>query len=526
MSEATAIPGSVPPRAPGRSAGQFAGGARGRAPLGAAGRMPGRRQPRSLAGRLIGPVATPVTMFVLTLALIVAHQGKLLELTFMPMAVAVSYYLYRRYPAHYLSMVCWLFFLTPEVRRFADYYNGVFNQTSIIMTAPLIASAMAGLSLVLKYQALSQRRALPLVLMLIALVYGYVLGAVQFGIMPATYTLVGWVQPILIGWHVMLNWREYPVFRRVMFSTFVWGTILMGAYGIYQYISPPPWTVFWLIQSGMETSSGTTDAFGMRICSTMNSTGPFSITIMVGLLLSLAAPGRAKIFAGVMGLPALLFTSVRTSWGALVIGLLYPLAMLDAKSRMKLVMAAVCFAGLCTPMLLFNQVTDPIVKRMSTLENLQDDNSFRARSGFYTSFSAIAGASFAGHGLGSTGLGAKLADDPSQIVASVDSGVAEVVWVLGWPGTLLYAGGLFALLWRAFTASLARPNDRFAITGVGISIAILAIMVMIDSMQGSSGIFYMIGVVMPVIGVRWARHMQHMHRAGLMPGAGQARRSQ
>jgi hypothetical protein len=495
MIEVTALPGPRTMRAPGR----------------AAGRPAARARRSSLVGRLIGPVATPVAMFVLTLALIVAHQGRLLELTFMPMGVAVSYYLYRRYPAHYLGTVCWLYFLTPEVRRFADFFNGTFNPTSIIMATPMIASGIAGLSLVLNYKSLGQRRALPLVMMLMALAYGYAIGIVQFGIMPATFTLLSWVQPIFIAWQIMLNWRIYPTYRRVLFKTFVWGTLLMGLYGIYQYVAPPPWVVFWMVQSGMDTSSGSPVPFGLRICSTMNSTGPFSVTIMVGLLISLAAPGKTKIFAGVAGIPALLFTAVRTSWGGLVIGLIYPLAMLDAKSRMKLIMAAVCFMGLCSPMLLFDQVTDPIVKRMATIGDLKNDNSFQARSGFYTGFSTFAEQSFAGHGLGSTGLGAKLASDPSQILMTVDSGVVEIVWVLGWPGSLLYFTALFSLVWRAFVASLARPNDRFAVSQVGVAITIFAIMVMIDTMLSAPGIFFMVGVLMPVIGVRYARHMQHLN---------------
>jgi hypothetical protein len=470
-----------------------------------------RSRSRSPMGLLIGPVATPVLVFVVTLALIVAHQGKLLEVTFMPMAVAVSYWLYRRYPVHYVSMVCWLIFLTPEVRRFADFFNGAFNQTSIIMMTPFFAASLSGLSILNKYRYLGQRRAVPLVLMLIAIVYGYVLGVAQFGIMPATYALINWLQPIFIAWHLIVTWREYPTYRRVMTKTYVYGAILMGAYGIYQYVSPPPWVAFWLVQSGMETSSGKAVPFGMRICSTMNSTGPFALTMMFALLMLISAPGKAKFVAGIVGLPALMFTLVRTSWGGLIIGLVYPLAMLDSKSRFRLIMVAACVVGLCAPAVMIDEVSAPLIKRLQTIQNIQDDNSFQARSGFYTNFSQIAERSFAGHGLGSTGIGAKLASDPSQVLPVVDSGVVDVVWVLGWPGTLLYIGGVLMLLWRAFVTSLMRSGDRFAVSGVGAAISILAIMVMVDTLQGSSGMLFMIGTVMPVIGMRYMRHMQRLN---------------
>ncbi len=471
--------------------------------------LPARaRRKRQTSNWIVGPVATPVAAWVLIGILIIAHQGRLLELVFTPLMVAVSFWLYRRYPAHYLSMVLWLFFLSPEVRRFADYYNGTFNPTSMIMVAPLAAPAICGLSMILHYRLLSQRRVLPLVLMLMATLYGYVIGIIQFGVQPATFTLSGWLLPIFIAWHMMLTWREYPVYQRVLSRTFVYGTFVMGAYGVYQYISPPPWTVFWLLSSGMGTSSGEAVAFGMRICSTMNSTGPFALTIMAGLLMSIASPGRMKIVAGAAGIPALMFTSVRTAWAGIVIGLVYPLAMLDAKSRVRLIMTAVCLAGLCTPVVMLDQVSGPLLRRLSTLENLQDDNSFRSRSGFYTNFGEIASASFAGHGLGSTGLAAKLAPDNSQMIASVDSGIVDMLWVLGWPGSLLYVAGVFMLLWRAFLSSLARPADRFAISGVGVAISIIAIMVIIDTLQGEPGMLFMIGVLMPAIGVRYARSVQ------------------
>ncbi|CAG9250597.1 conserved membrane hypothetical protein [Paraburkholderia unamae] len=480
-----------------------------------------RRRSRSRMSFLIGPLATPVSVFVVTLILIVAHQGKLLEVTFMPMAVAVSYWLYRRYPVHYVSMVCWLIFLTPEVRRFADFYNGVFNQTSIIMMTPFFAASLAGLSILNKYRYLGQRRALPLIMMLIAIVYGYVLGVAQFGIMAATYGLINWLQPIFIAWHLIVTWREYPTYRRVLTKTYVYGAIVMGAYGIYQYVAPPPWIVFWMAQSGMESSSGSAVPFGMRICSTMNSTGPFALTMMVALLMLVSAPGKAKFFAGIVGLPSLMFTLVRTSWGGLVIGLVYPLAMLDSKSRLRLIMVGVCVVGLCAPAVMIDQVAAPLLKRLQTIQDIQNDSSFQARSGFYTNFSEIASRSFAGHGIGSTGIGAKLAADPSQVLSVVDSGVVDVVWVLGWPGTLLYIGGVLMLLWRAFVASLLRSDDRFAVSGVGASIAILAIMVMVDTLQGSSGMLFMIGTVIPVIGLRYVRHMQ---RLNALSGAARAGR--
>jgi hypothetical protein len=468
---------------------------------------------RPLTARLMGPVALPVSMFVLTLVLIVAHQGKLLELSFTLMSTLVAFHLYRRYPAHYLGFVCWLFFLTPEVRRFADFFNGSFNPKSPIMLAPLVAAAISGLSALSHHRMLGQRRAMPLVLMMIAEFYGFVMGVVNVGVAPACYTLVGWILPVFVGVHLIVTWHEYPVYHRVLLKTFVYGTFMLGAYGIYQFVSPPPWTVFWMVGSGMGTSEGTPVPFGLRISSTMNSCGPFAITIMSGLLMSLAARGKMRIAGAAVGVPALMFTSVRTAWGGMVIGLIYPLAMLDGRSRLRLLTGVICIVGLLLPLTMIDAVSDRIVTRLQSIENLSNDNSFQARSNFYENFSSFATASIAGKGLGSVGLGSKLNDDPTQVVGSIDSGIVEVCMVMGWPGTLLYATGVFMLILRAFVASLSQKRDRFAMSGVGVALSIFAMMVMSNTLQGEPGMLFVIGVLMPVIGLRYTRHKRDSNPA-------------
>jgi hypothetical protein len=480
-----------------------------------------RPKPRGRKAWLSGPGFPPAAMFAVTIALIVAHQGKLLELTFTPMAIIVAYVLLRRYPVHYLSYVCWLFFLTPEVRRLADFFKGAFNPTSVIMVAPLAAAGMCGFSMVLNYRKLGERRMMPLILMFIAVMYAYVLGIVEYGVGPATFTLVIWVVPIFTGAHVIFHWKEYHVYRRVLLKTFVYGALVMGLYGVYQYVSPPPWVAFWMLESGMGTSGGQAVPFSMRVCSTMNSTGPFALAIMSCLLMLVPTPGKLKVVAGVAGLAALAFTAVRSGWGGLIVGLIYPLAMLDSRSRMKLIVTVVALAGLFTPVLMVDQLSGPLVMRFESISNLQDDNSFQQRSGIYAGLANMAEDSFAGHGLGSTGMAAKLTTDGQSTMQIVDSGILDLTWVLGWPGTLLYVTGILMMVWRAFVASRALPTDRFAISAVGVAIAILANLIMVDTLQGLSGMFFMLGALMPTLGVRYARESQRTARNKRAAGGGE-----
>ncbi|CAG4888395.1 hypothetical protein [Paraburkholderia gardini] len=451
------------------------------------------------------PLRLPLALFGVTAVLLIAHQGRLVEIFFPLGAFLVALKFYRSSPAHYLGFVCWLFFLSPEVRRLADFMNGSFNPKSPVMVAPLIAVALSGLTLVTDFRALGQRRAAPLVMIMLALFYSFIVGMVQVGPTGAAYTLVNWLFPVLIAFQIVVTWREYPVYHRVLLKTFVFGGAVMGLYGVIQYVSPPPWDAFWLIASGME-SEGAPVPFGMRICSTMNSAGPFAVVMMAVLLMAFAARGRMRVLMVAVGMPALMFTAVRSAWGGLIIGLIYPLMMLDGRSRMRLIGGVLGFTILCSPVVMIDQISDPLIKRFDTIQDLGNDNSYQVRAQFYKEFLSSALEDIAGQGLGTTGLGTKLsADDSTQLNVAFDSGLMEVPYVMGWPGTLLYVSGILILMWRAFRTSLVCSKDRFGISGVGVALAIVAMMVFVNTLTAMPGMFFFLGVIMPVIGLRYAR---------------------
>lgn len=453
-------------------------------------------------------VVLPVAYFVFTLLLIALHQGRLVTYLYPAGAFIVALYLYVRSPVHYLGFVCWLFFLSAEVRRLADFVNGAFSPKSLIMIAPMIALALCGLSLIKNINSLGERRCAPLVLIVISLVYAFFVGMVRVGPAPALFTLVNWLSPVLVGLHLAVTWQHYPDYHRVLLKTCVYGGLVMGVYGVYQYVQPPPWDVFWLIQSQMVTE-GKPVPFGLRVMSTMNSSGPFAATMVYTLLMGFATRGWTRLFMMLFGVAALLFTSVRTGWGGFAIGLIYPFMTLDGKSRMRFVAALVGIAVLCVPVLMNPQISGNVLKRINTISDISQDHSYQSRMLFYDYFMETALTDISGQGLGTTGMGVKLADSSSGAPQSVafDSGVMEVPFVMGWPGTPLYVGGVLMLLWRAFVASRLRPHDRFAVCGVGVAIAILAMMVMVNTLISVPGVIFFICVMMPVIGLRYSREM-------------------
>ncbi|WP_434106411.1 O-antigen ligase family protein [Paraburkholderia caffeinilytica] len=472
---------------------------------------PGPAQTRSTpAARTQGkglrhPLSLPLLLFAVTLGLIVLHQGRLVEYFFPLGAFGVAVMLYWRSPAHYIGFVCWLFFLTPEVRRLADFVNGSFNQQSPIMVATLLAVALTGLTLLKHVSLLGQRRAAPLVLIVIALLYAFVVGMVQVGPAAATFTLINWLYPVMVAFYLTVTWRHYPDYHRVLLKTFVYGGLLMSVYGLLEFVSPMPWDAFWLIASKM-LSEGQPVPFGMRVSSTMNSCGPFAVTLMTILLMSLAARGKARIVLGCVGIPVLLLTSARSTWGGFAIALAYSFVMLDGKSRRRLMAGVLGLAVVAAPLMMIDQVAEPVMQRLSSIQDLSQDNSYQARAEFYKSFMSSALTDIAGQGLGTTGLGSKLSDDTAaQANLNFDSGLMEVPYVMGWPGTLLYVTGIVMLLWRAYRASRQHPTDLLAISGVGVAVAIFSMMVFINTLTAVSGMFFFIGVTLPVISLRYAR---------------------
>lgn len=448
-------------------------------------------------------MSVPVGLFVVMAALCVAHQGRLVELLYPALSLVIAIWLYRKYPAHYLGFICWLFFLTPEVRRLADFFVGAFNPVSPIMTAPLACAAISGCSLVINYKVLGERRAMPLLIVMLGLLYAYVIGVARAGFSAATFGMVSAVFPALVGFRLIVSWTEHPEYQRVLLKTFVYACILMGAYGVYEFINPPPWDAFWLLQSGM-VNDGTPVPFGWRVAGTMNSSGPFANTLLVCIVMALAGKGKLRIAASI-ALPALMFTSVRSAWGGLLLGLIYPIAMLDGRSRMRLIAAVITCVALCAPLAMFGVASDQFASRLGTIQNLDQDNSFQMRVSMYSAFFARALSDVSGQGFGGTGVASKLSDDQADTIMVFDSGLMEVPYVMGWPGTLLYVSGMFALLWRAFAASRKQSKDHFSASGVGVAIATMMMMVFANTLTGVTGMFFFIGVLMPVNGLRYAR---------------------
>lgn len=461
----------------------------------------------------------PQALLVLvTLALCAAHQGSLLTLAFPALSAAVGLWLYFKSPARYVGFVWWMWFLSPEVRRLADYFKGAYTPTSIVQVAPLAVTMICGLDLVRRYRLLGSWRGLPMLLILLGLGYAYIVGIASIGLLPATYDLANWMYPVLIGVHIIANARDFPQYRQVIVSTFIWGMLVMGLYGVIQFLLMPAWDAMWMNGSQMG-SEGEPVRMGVRVFSTMNSSGPFAFAMMGALVLVPSATQRFRWVAAAAGFASFGLCLVRSTWGGWVIALVIQLAKSSNRTRVRTLLGLAVLAGFSMPLLAIGPVADRLQARLETITNLHDDHSYAERNRFYAKFAETAFTNIGGMGMGATGTSTKLSQSDNQLgkYGNFDSGIMNIPFVLGWPGTLLYLSGIGWLLARALRASFALKDDKFAAASLALACSMLAMLVFSNSLVSTGGLLLFTSMASLIAAAHWRKLQRKNARMRFAP---------
>ncbi|MGH6895641.1 MAG: O-antigen ligase family protein [Geminicoccaceae bacterium] len=455
-------------------------------------------QHQALSFRLGGPLGLSVPDVIpwglvvgftaLVTGLLAAGLGHIVQLVFPAAAVVVGATLYFQHPTLYLGFTWWLWFLTPEVRRLVDYQIG-WNDISPVMIAPYLVSGMAALTLLRCLPQLLQPPLFPFVLILMALNYGYSIGFVRAGPAAASYGLLTWIVPVVFGFHVAARWQQYPLYRDAIQRVFLWGVLAMGIYGIVQFFVLPPWDAYWMRASPINSIGGPYP-FKVRVWSTMNSPQPFALAMMAGLLFAFAAKGPFRFVAGGAGYVSLLLSLVRTAWLGWAIGAVFLLVRARGVQRIRLLAVGILVCLLSLPLLLLEPVAHRVADRFETMQQIDGDDSFRARLALYGDFFLVSSTNLVGQGIGSANLATKLADEVDLAeYRNIDSGVLEVMFVLGWPGTLLYLGGLLWLLSEALGGPAQRQDLAVKAAGA-VVLAILAMTASYNTLIGVGGVVF------------------------------------
>lgn len=466
---------------------------------------------------------TAILGFVFICALcILAGAGSIARLIFPMGSLVVGAFLYWRYPILYLGFIWWLWFLTPWVRRLIDYRSG-WAEPSTVLLAPYLATFVTLATLLLHLPKCYKQGSFPFVLSFVGVVYAVIVGLVnsRFGdnsyvvnkiINSSNFTYtpmsvlvnsIQWITPIILGMHLFVNWKYYPEYRQNMQRIFFWGVLIMGGYGVLQYLVAPEWDKFWLtnvINLLGGYTFGTPEPLKIRVFSTMHAPQIFAVFMMAGLLLLLTSKGTLRFFAMAVGYLAFLLSLIRSAWGGWFLGLLIFMSSLKAHLQMRLIVTILVVLVCAFPLTTVEPFSDVINTRLQTLTNVQEDGSFQARSQTYDRALGFALLQPVGNGLGLPG---------------VDSAIIDIFIGMGWLGVIPYFGGIALLLIKLLSGIHEGRIDPFASASFAISISLFTQIIFANVLTGPMGIIFW-----SFVGITLAAHKYHQYQrvAGLDRG--------
>lgn len=409
--------------------------------------------------------------------------ASLLRLVFPASSLLVAVFLYLRHPILYIGFTWWIWFLTPFLTRLVDYRIG-WDPTRQMLLAPYLV-VFVTITTFIKYLPGAVRQGgLPFVLGFIGVIYGFLVGLIFNQPVPVIRGLLDWLSPILFAFHLFINWRDYPSYRQHIQRVFVWCVLITGAYGIYQFVVAPEWDKLWLIESKMFTSSGNPEPFGMRVWSTLHSTGPFGSVMQAGLLLLFTSSGPLIFPASAVGYLSFLLSQVRTNWGGWILGIIIILGSVNARIKMRLIMIILVMAMCVVPLLNIEPISEVVTTRLESFSNLEKDTSFLERSKSYDRNLNLALSTALGNGLGNIW---KVNEKTGQIeVIVIDSGILDMFFTLGWFGAIPYLGGLLLMLFSVSNYTEGKL-DSFVSAARAIGISSCAQLIIYSGMLSVSG---------------------------------------
>lgn len=401
-----------------------------------------------------GPASIITIIFILfTLFCCVLGFGRILNLAFPLAAFLIGIVFYHKYPNFYIGFNWWLWFLAPFVRRIADYKSGYTDPSPIIL-APYLFSSITVITLLQELPQAKQNKSIPFVLSLCGLMYGFTIGLFNYSPSSVCIDLLKWLAPVLFGFHLFTNWRKYPKYKQTFEFTFLWGVIILGIYGIFQYLIAPDWDIFWMTNTEM-ASIGNPEPLSIRVWSTMNSPGSFASVMAAGLLFLFVSKSKLRFLAMSLGYLAFLLSLARSAWLSWLVALFIMSFYLKGKQKIYLIVT-ILFVVLCIFISLnIEPFSDRIAERFTTFSNIEQDHSASVRQQTYKNLLGEALFSIIGLGLGTS---------------KYDSAILSMFFSLGWLGTSLYVAGIFMLILKLFN-TLKNSLEPFACTTTAIAIA-------------------------------------------------------
>jgi hypothetical protein len=378
-----------------------------------------------------------------TAACLLLRFGQLVNYGFPAGAFLVAAYLYRKYPVLYFSFALWMWFLCSWVRRLVDFQIGWVNPSPVLLT-PLLVAFIAILGLCINLPKIIKQGGVPFLLSAASVIYGFGIGILSLPANTVILNFLGWFTPILLGLHLYIHWQRFPEFKKTIYTTFLWGTFVVGVYGVIQYFVAPEWDKVWLnnmiYQLGIVTF-GNPEPLEIRVFSTMHSPQALGGMLMPGLLLLLTNKSKFKFLAMLAGYLSFLLSSARSAWLSWLVGLLSYAGFLKLKFQLRLILSLLIATLLLMPLITIEPFSTAISPRLETLSNVKEDNSFQDRVSMFNLLLSRALTSVVGDGLGG-------AADIGN-----DNGLLTLLFSLGWIGSVPYLVGVISAFIRLVKSS-------------------------------------------------------------------------
>ena len=256
--------------------------------------------------------------------------------------------------------------------------------------------------------------------------------------------------------------------------------------------------------------------FMIRVFSTLNAPGPFSVMLVFALLLGLSAPQRWRALPLALGLVALILTKGRSAWGAFVLGALVMQLRQPLRSLPRQWVALLAVILLAAPVITQPRVMGVLTRRAATLRNVQEDNSYQNRMESTRFAISQMGKNPAGSGLGSYGGAGKLISG-AKVGFALDSGPLEVFGIMGWIGGVLYTLALFAII-LPIVRGRKILFETFTSAAVSTVVALLATSLFGNIFNGVSGFFFWSAVGIATAGRTYASATEIAQRYKDHPG--------
>lgn len=437
-----------------------------------------------------------IVSILLTLLLILLGAGSILNLAFPVGSCVVGIFLYFHCPIFYVGFTWWIWFLTPLVRRLSDYQSG-FHVLSPILLAPLLVTLVSAKTLQRRISKSVISDILPFLLSIAGIIYAFLVGLIYRQPQTVTIAFLEYLCPILFGIHLYVNWRDYPRYRQNLQQVFIWGVVIMGVYGVIQYLVAPPWDGFWMERADM-VSIGKPVPLGIRVWSTLNSPRPFGIIMQIGLLFLLTTSKSIRIPATISGYLSLLLSLSRAAWGSHIVSLMVLSFSLKSKFQIRLLITIVCILLGLLPLLTIEPFASRIGERLSTLSSLDSDGSAEARRNTYDTVLNQALTSIFGQGLGGK---------------SYDSGILSTLFDMGWFGIAFYVSGVLLLVLIILKSPWCAIDHTLA-AGRAVIIGFIALLPLGEFFSGIQGFTFWAFLGISMASIKYHRNKVRQLQSG------------